>query len=225
MIKSLASLCLIIMITASTTVCAEKQPQTEGEKFSYAVGVQISQNLLRQGLEIDTESFKQAVEDVLNKQELKLTIPDMQQVMMNFQQKQSEKMGKLAAANKSVGERFLADNRIKTGVVQTSSGLQYKIIEQGNGKKPKTSDKVTVHYEGRLIDGQVFDSSYQRGEPTSFPVNGVIAGWTEALQLMPVGSKWQLYIPSELAYGERGAGGDIGPNATLIFDVELISID
>jgi FKBP-type peptidyl-prolyl cis-trans isomerase FklB len=130
----------------------------------------------------------------------------------------------VAEKNKKEGEAFLAENAKKEGVVTLPSGLQYKIIQQGSGRKPKLTDEVTTHYRGTLLDGTEFDSSYKRGEPTSFPVNGVISGWTEALQLMPVGSKWQLFIPSNLAYGMRGAGGTIGPNAALIFDIELIAI-
>jgi FKBP-type peptidyl-prolyl cis-trans isomerase FklB len=136
-----------------------------------------------------------------------------------------EQAGKEAGAkNKVEGEAFLAENGKKEGVVTLPDGLQYKILKEGDGAKPKATDTVTVHYRGTLISGTEFDSSYKRKEPVSFPVNGVIAGWTEALQLMKVGSKWQLFIPSTLAYGERGAGPDLGPNATLIFEVELISI-
>ena len=128
----------------------------------------------------------------------------------------------VAEANKKEGEEFLASNKTKEGVVTTASGLQYKVITAGTGPSPKASDKVSVHYRGTLIDGTEFDSSYRRGEPVSFPVKGVIAGWTEALQLMKEGAKWELYIPSELAYGPGGTGGPIGPNATLIFEVELL---
>jgi FKBP-type peptidyl-prolyl cis-trans isomerase FklB len=138
--------------------------------------------------------------------------------------KENERLNQLAEKNKNDGEAFLAENAKKQGVITLPSGLQYKIIKPGTGRKPKPTDEVTTHYRGTLIDGTEFDSSYRRGEPTSFPVNGVIAGWTEALQLMPVGAKWQLFIPPHLAYGERGAGGQIGPNATLIFEVELIAI-
>jgi len=138
--------------------------------------------------------------------------------------KQNEKANAMSGKNKNEGDLFLAENAKKGGVVVLPSGLQYKIIKAGNGRKPKATDEVTTHYRGTLIDGTEFDSSYKRGQPTSFPVNGVIAGWTEALQLMPVGSKWQLFIPSNLAYGERGSGGVIGPNGALVFDIELIAI-
>jgi len=153
----------------------------------------------------------------------------MQSILQEFsrqlQSKQAGMAGKAAASNKVEGERYLAANKTRPGVVTLPSGLQYKVVKQGNGPKPKATDTVTVHYEGKLIDGTVFDSSLKRGEPASFPVNGVIAGWTEALQLMPVGSTWQLYIPSELAYGERPRpGGPIGPNAVLTFEVQLLKI-
>jgi len=138
--------------------------------------------------------------------------------------KQQAKATEASDTNKQVGQKFLAANKAKEGVVTLPSGLQYKIIKQGDGPKPTASDTVVTNYRGTLIDGTEFDSSYKRGEPATFPVGQVIKGWTEALQLMPVGSKWQLYIPSDLAYGERSPGGEIGPNSTLIFDIELLSI-
>jgi FKBP-type peptidyl-prolyl cis-trans isomerase FklB len=138
--------------------------------------------------------------------------------------KKAEEMQKLSEKNKADGEKFLAENAKKEGVKVLPSGLQYKVITPGTGKSPKATDTVTTHYKGMLIDGTEFDSSYKRGEPATFPVSGVIPGWTEALQLMKEGAKWQLFLPSNLAYGERGAGRDIGPNATLIFEVELISV-
>jgi FKBP-type peptidyl-prolyl cis-trans isomerase FklB len=138
--------------------------------------------------------------------------------------KQQELAKRLGEKNKKEGEAFLSENRKKEGIKALPSGLQYKVVKAGTGKKPKSTDTVTTHYRGTLIDGTEFDSSYRRGQPASFPVSGVIAGWTEALQLMEEGAKWQLFIPPNLAYGERGAGSQIGPNATLIFEIELISI-
>jgi FKBP-type peptidyl-prolyl cis-trans isomerase FklB len=138
--------------------------------------------------------------------------------------KQQEMVKKLGEKNKVEGEAFLAENKKKEGVITLPSGLQYKVIKAGTGKKPKATDTVTVHYQGTLTDGKEFDSSYRRGQPVTFPVNGVIPGWTEALQLMEEGAKWQVFIPSSLAYGDRGAGRDIGPHATLIFEIELVSI-
>jgi FKBP-type peptidyl-prolyl cis-trans isomerase FklB len=148
----------------------------------------------------------------------------MMAVQAEYRQQQQERMQQLGAANKTEGETFLAANKAKDGVVTLPSGLQYKILKAGAGPKPAATDTVTVNYRGTLINGTEFDSSYKRGQPATFGVTGVIKGWTEALQLMPVGSKWQLFIPADLAYGERGAGADIAPNATLIFEVELLSI-
>ena len=176
----------------------------ELDKVSYCFGLSIATNLLSyagQMPEIKPEEANQILQDYFNKL-------------------QNER-GKVA---KEAGEQFLNDNKSKEGVVTLESGLQYKVISTGNGAIPKSSDTVKCHYEGRLINGAVFDSSIRRGEPAEFPVNGVIAGWVEALQLMPVGSKWQLYIPSDLAYGPHGAGQAIGPNETLIFDIELLDI-
>jgi FKBP-type peptidyl-prolyl cis-trans isomerase FklB len=159
---------------------------------------------------------------LLTEQEIKDVITALQK---DLQAKQQEKMRVLAEKNKKEGESFLAENKKKDGVITLASGLQYKIIKNGGGKMPKATDSVTVNYRGTLIDGTEFDSSIKRGQPATFQVSGVIPGWTEALQLMREGSKWQLFIPSNLAYGERGAGGSIGPNAVLIFEVELISIN
>ena len=157
-----------------------------------------------------------------------LSEEEMRTVMTAFQKemaaKQAEMMKSQGEKNKKEGEAFLAENKKKEGVKTLASGLQYKVIKEGTGKTPKATDKVSTHYQGTLIDGTEFDSSYKRGEPATFPVNGVIPGWTEALQLMKVGSKWQLFVPSKLAYGEKGAGPIIGPNAVLIFTVELLAI-
>ncbi len=181
-----------------------------------------------QGLDIDPGLLIQGIKDGLNNSKTAMSEKDMETTMKAFQQ---EMMGKAQAKqkvdadnNKKVGEAFLTANQKKEGVVTLPSGLQYKILTNGSGPKPTKDQTVKCHYRGTLIDGTEFDSSYKRGEPTEFPVGGVIKGWTEALQLMSVGSKWQLFIPSDLAYGERGTGQTIGPNATLIFEVELISI-
>jgi FKBP-type peptidyl-prolyl cis-trans isomerase FklB len=158
---------------------------------------------------------------LLTEQEVQETVATFQKEMMAKQEELAKKLGE---KNKEEGEAFLAENKKKEGVKVLPSGLQYKVVKAGTGGKPKLTDTVTTHYRGTLIDGTEFDSSYRRGQPVSFPVAGVIPGWTEALQLMEEGSKWQLFIPPNLAYGERGAGRDIGPNATLIFEIELISI-
>ncbi|MCJ7833279.1 MAG: FKBP-type peptidyl-prolyl cis-trans isomerase, partial [Deltaproteobacteria bacterium] len=172
--------------------------------------------------------FTKGFKDALSGAKPLLSEEEMRTVMTAFQkeisEKQAEKTKVLGEKNKKEGETFLAENKKKEGVKILTSGLQYKVVKEGTGKKPKATDKVTTHYQGTLIDGTEFDSSYKRGEPAAFPVNGVIPGWTEALQLMKVGSKWQLFVPSKLAYGERGAGPKIGPNAVLIFTVELLSI-
>ena len=212
----------LALFTASAF--ADKTPQTEQEKFSYTVGVQTAENIKQHGVEVDPASFIQAIDDVLNNKEIKLSNEEMTQVIVNYRQKEMEKHNAQAVTNKTVGEAFLTANKTKPGVKTTASGLQYKVIKQGDGKKPTAEDTVVVNYEGRLIDGKVFDSSYKRGEPITIKVDGVIQGWQEALPMMPIGSKWQVYIPANLAYGEQGAGDVIGPNSTLVFDIELISI-
>jgi FKBP-type peptidyl-prolyl cis-trans isomerase len=202
--------------------------ETQKQKVSYSIGLDIGKNFKHSEIDLDMETFTRGIKDAIADSTPLLTEAQIQETMRQFQQemmnKQSEKANTMGNENKTAGETFLAENAQKEGVVTLPSGLQYKIIKQGTGPKPKLTDEVTTHYRGTLIDGTEFDSSYKRGEPTSFPVNGVIAGWTEALQLMPLGSKWQLFVPSNLAYGTRGRGGPIGPNATLIFDIELLAI-
>jgi FKBP-type peptidyl-prolyl cis-trans isomerase FklB len=203
--------------------------KTPTEKFSYALGMNIGSGMRRQGVNIDPNILVRGMKDALAGRKLLLTEDEARaavlQVQNEVRQKQEAKAKEAGTANKKEGDDFLAANKTKDGVVTLPSGLQYKILTQGTGPKPAATDSVVCNYRGTLIDGKEFDSSYKRGQPTTFPVNGVIKGWTEALQLMPVGSKWQLFIPPDLAYGERGAGGDIGPDATLIFEVELLSIE
>jgi len=198
--------------------------ETDEQKLSYSMGIFFGQTVIRQEMEIDIPAFMQAVEDVLNKSEKKLSDDEMQKIINTYQKKEQDKRVALSGNNKVDGERFLVENRNKEGVVVLPSGLQYKIIKNAEGKKPLLNSRVVVHYKGTLINGTEFDSSYARGEPIEFALNQVIKGWQEALQLMPVGSKWQVVIPSELAYGERGAGKVIGPNSTLVFDIELLNI-
>jgi len=202
--------------------------KTPTEKFSYALGMNIGSGMRRQGVNIDPNILVRGMKDALAGRKLLLTEDEARAAVMQVQnevrQKQEAKAKEAGAANKKEGEDFLAANKAKDGVVTLPSGLQYKILTAGTGPKPAATDSVVCNYRGTLIDGKEFDSSYKGGQPLTFPVNGVIKGWTEALQLMPVGSKWQLFIPPDLAYGERGAGGDIGPDATLIFEVELLSI-
>lgn len=204
----------------------------EKDKVSYALGMNIASslgaNLKRQNVDVNTDVLLQALKDGLTGGKTLMTEEEAQntlrQFMAELQQKQEAKMKEAADANKKEGDAFLAANKSKPGVVTLPSGLQYKIIKEGTGPKPAATDSVVCNYRGTLINGKEFDSSYKRGEPATFPVSGVIKGWTEALQLMPVGSKWELYIPPDLAYGARGAGADIGPNSTLIFEIELLSI-
>jgi len=197
------------------------------EKASYAIGLNVAASLHQMGLDIDPKILAQGVSDGLAGKPL-MTDQEANTVLVQMrnevQAKQAEKQKELAESNQKEGETFLAANKSKPGVVALPSGLQYKILTPGNGPKPATSDTVVCNYKGTFINGTEFDSSAKHGEPATFPVGGVIRGWTEALQLMPVGSKWELFIPSSLAYGERGAGRDIPPNATLIFEVELLSI-
>ncbi len=205
----------------------EKEMKTEQEKISYALGYNIGQNLKRD-FDVDLDAFFKGIKE---SQEGKssLSEEEMKQTMTTFQnqmkEKQMAKMKESAGANKTAGEAFLKENKEKEGIVTLESGLQYKVITQGDGEKPKASDTVKCHYKGTTIDGKEFDSSYKRGQPASFKVNGVIKGWTEALQMMSAGSKWMLYIPSDLAYGDRGAGQSIAPGSTLIFEVELLGIE
>jgi len=216
---------------ALLTGSAFAEPQelkTEKEKLSYSMGVATGMQMKRQSIDVDADMFAKGLRGAGSGGTLMMTEPQVQETLMKFQQdmaaKQAEKAKLQAEANKKEGEAFLAENKKKEGVKTLPSGLQYKVITEGKGRTPKETDTVTTHYRGTLIDGTEFDSSHKRGQPATFPVKGVIKGWTEAVLLMKEGSKWQLFIPSELAYGERGAGQTIGPNATLIFDVELISI-
>lgn len=198
--------------------------KTEIENVSYGFGVNIAQNMKHQGMdEINADLLAKGIKDVLSGSKLEIPAEQIPAILQEYFKNLQEKQ---FAKNIEEGEAFLAANSKKAGIVVLPSGLQYEIVTEGSGQKPKATDRVTTHYHGTLIDGTVFDSSVQRGEPATFPVNGVIRGWVEALQLMSVGSKWKLYIPSELAYGANPhPGGPIEPYATLIFDIELISIN
>jgi FKBP-type peptidyl-prolyl cis-trans isomerase FklB len=199
-------------------------PKTDKQKFSYAVGFQIGQNLKRQKLEVDPKTFSQGAQDALAGTNPRLKPEEMQAAIQAEQQKEIAKQQAQAQKNLEAGQAFLEANKKKPGVVTLPSGLQYKVITAGNGKQPKLTDTVVVHYRGTLINGTEFDSSYKRNEPVTFPVDGVIKGWQEVLPLMKEGAKWEVYIPSELAYGPRGAGNAIGPNEVLIFEIELLSV-
>jgi FKBP-type peptidyl-prolyl cis-trans isomerase FklB len=198
--------------------------KTDKQKFSYSAGYQIGQNLKRQNLDLDSKTFSQGAQDAITNAKPRLKPEEMQAAFQAQQKKDMEKQAAAAKKNLDAGQAFLEANKKKEGVTTTASGLQYKIITEGKGKQPKSTDTVVAHYRGTLINGTEFDSSYQRNEPATFPVGGVIKGWQEALPLMKEGSKWQIYIPSDLAYGPRGAGGEIGPNEVLIFDIELLSV-
>ncbi len=217
---------------AAAKTAAATALKTRKDKFSYALGMNLGANLgtnlQKQSVDVDPNIVAQGLKASLAGGKTLLTQEEAEAVLKEVQsellKKQQENLQVAGEANKKEGDAFLAANKAKEGVVTLPSGLEYKILKEGTGPKPTASDSVVCNYRGTLINGTEFDSSYKRGQPATFPVKGVIKGWTEALQLMPAGSKWQLFVPSSLAYGERGAGGDIGPGDTLIFEVELLSI-
>jgi FKBP-type peptidyl-prolyl cis-trans isomerase len=220
----------IVMMALPALVSAQEAPAltTEQAKLSYAMGMDLGNQLKIQALSIDPAVFSRGLEDamagrktLMTVEEVKAVINDLQKTMMAKQMDAAKAIGD---KNKGEGDAFLAANKAKDGVITLPSGLQYKVLTVGTGKKPTLSDTVVCQYRGTLIDGKEFDSSYSRNQPATFPVQGVIKGWTEVLQLMPVGSKWQVFIPSSLGYGERGAGGLIAPNAALVFEIELVAI-
>ncbi len=215
-------------LALTATASAQDALNTEKDKVSYMVGMQIGGSLASIKDEIDMKVVYRAIEDAMAGKDPLLTQDQLMEVQRGFaerlQGKRAAEMQKLAEANKAEGEAFLAKNKSAAGVKATASGLQYQVISEGNGPKPAATDTVKVHYVGTLLDGTKFDSSIDRGQPAQFALNAVIPGWTEALQLMPVGSKYKLWIPSQLGYGDRGTPGPIGPNATLVFEVELLEI-
>ncbi len=212
--------------------CQSTQHKTElktlQDSVSYSIGMDIGRNLKGQMIDVNPDALAQALKDMNGDGKPMLTDAQARSAMMAFQTQMmathAEKMKAAGEKNKKDGEVFLAENKKKEGVVTLPSGLQYKVLTMGNGKKPRANDKVTLNYRGVLIDGTEFDNSYKRGEPAVFPVNGIIKGLSEALQLMPVGSKWQIVVPADIAYGEQGAGAQIAPNAVLIFEIELLGI-
>lgn len=214
---------LIILLCTMTLGTWAQNLKTSMDSISYGLGVLVGQNLKNQGFtKLDAAALSKGLQDVIGDKPLAVSAEQANKMVGEYLEKCKTEQ---SAGIIDEGKKFLADNAKKPGVVTLPSGLQYTIIKDGTGPSPLATDKVTVHYTGTLLDGEVFDSSVERGEPATFPVNGVIKGWTEALQLMKVGSKWKLFIPSDLAYGERGAGGKIKPFATLVFEVELLSID
>lgn len=216
------------MVAFSTAYADSTALNTDAEKLSYSVGVDLGRNFKKQGIDVIPAVMSQGLTDAMSGK-VKLTDKQMQDVLTQFQKnlvaKRMEQFKQLAADNKKKSEAFLTTNKAKAGVVTTASGLQYKVITEGKGKKPTKDDTVTVEYKGQLINGQVFDSTEKTGKPATFKLSQVIPGWTEVLQLMPEGSTWEVYIPSELAYGQRSVGGVIEPNSALIFNIHLISID
>jgi FKBP-type peptidyl-prolyl cis-trans isomerase len=224
---------LAAVVVLSGSACARQTStsadlKTDKDKASYAVGLNVGKNLQREAIDVDPAIVEQGIKDALAGGKTLMTDEEVKAAMAALkataQKNQEAKMAQAGEANKKEGDAFLTANKAKEGVVTLPSGLQYKILTAGTGAKPTAADTVVCNYKGTLINGKEFDASSKHGGPATFPVGGVIKGWTEALQLMPVGSKWQLFIPADLAYGQRGAGGDIGPGATLIFEVELLSI-
>ena len=198
--------------------------ETDKEKFSYAIGIQIGQSLIRQGVELDPDSFNLAIRDAIDGSKPRLSAADMERVLNKGESSISDGLRERAKANLAAGKSFLEENKEKDGVVALSSGLQYEVLRSGAGELPKSNSKVVVHYVGTLLDGREFDSSRRRGEAATLNLGQVIKGWQEAIPLMRVGSRWKVYIPPHLAYGAKGAGAVIGPNETLIFEIELLDI-
>jgi FKBP-type peptidyl-prolyl cis-trans isomerase FklB len=222
------AMCGVVALAGASFAADAPELKSDKEKISYSIGMDIGGNLKRGSVEVDPDLVARGLKDSYVGGKTLLTEDQARQAIADFQKtlaaKQAETMKILSEKNKADGEKFLAENAKKEGVKVLPSGLQYKEVTPGQGKSPKITDNVTTHYKGTLIDGTEFDSSYKRGQPVTFPVSGVIAGWTEALQSMKEGATWQLFVPPRLAYGERGAGQVIGPNATLVFEVELISV-
>lgn len=218
----------VLLLTSLASAAEDMALKDQKDKVSYSIGVNIGNSLMTLPVEVNLDLIIKGIKDRVAGTQLLMTEQEMFDTMTAFQKevtvKYAEQMKVLGEKNKKEGEVFLAENKKKEGVNTLPSGLQYKVLTAGTGKKPADTDTVTVHYRGTLIDGTEFDSSYRRGQPATFAVKGVIPGWTEALKLMQQGAKWQIFVPSHLAYGERGAGNQIGPNATLTFEVELISI-
>lgn len=219
----------VLAILTAGPAAAETDLKTEKAQQGYAVGYNLGQRIVSDGLGVDVEALLQGVRDGMTKATPKMDEPARNKALQALQEAfmAQQRQAKEAEANKNLadGKAYLESNKLRDGVKTTKSGLQYKVLKSGDGKTPSAEDTVEVHYEGRLIDGKVFDSSIKRGKPARFPVNGVIKGWTEALQLMKEGDKWEIYIPAELGYGANGAGQAIPPNAALVFEVELIKVD
>lgn len=224
----LKSLAIIPFLFGAPVMADDHAANLESEKqqLSYIFGIQVGQNMMAEGVDLELDAFAAGVADMFAGKQPQLDQATAEKVISEFQQKKAQEMAAVMNQKQEQSKSYLEENAKKDGVVTTASGLQYKIITEGDGATPTEKDKVIAHYQGTLLDGTVFDSSYERGEPATFPVTGVIQGWQETLQLMKEGSKWNIVVPAELAYGPRGAGPNspIGPNETLIFDIELIAI-
>ncbi|HBC56976.1 MAG TPA: hypothetical protein DCZ03_07420 [Gammaproteobacteria bacterium] len=214
---------LLAILGISFSASADK-PKNQQDQFSYTIGYRFATDILNQGLELDPDWVGRAISDVLKEKDVALTIDEMNAAMEAYKKQRLAELTEAGNKNLQAGQDYLDKNKKNKNVVTLDNGLQYKILKEGSGKKPELQDKVVVHYKGTLIDGTEFDSSYRRGQPASFNVNGVIQGWQQALTLMPEGSKWELAIPPHLAYGARGSGPKIGPNETLLFEVELLEV-
>lgn len=220
--------CFVVLIFTLTSfsVFAATDIKTEEQKLSYAMGTYFALSVAQQqNIELDVPAFIQAIEDVLTQNELKISMEEMKDIVEKYKEEYTKKQEDSVVNNQKTGEAFLAENKKQEGVIESPSGLQYRIIKEGDGERPTVQNSVTIHYEGRLVDGTVFDSSYDRGESATLSLAQVIKGWQEAVPMMKTGSKWQVVIPSELAYGKGAPSKVIGPNSTLIFDIELISIN
>jgi FKBP-type peptidyl-prolyl cis-trans isomerase FklB len=222
-LKALAIIPFLLGATAMAEITAAEL-ETDKQKLSYIFGIQVGQNMMAEGVELEMDAFTAGVADMFAGKQPVLDQATAERVIQEFQQKKAEQMAAVMNQKQAEAKAYLEENGKQEGVVTTESGLQYKVVTAGDGATPTETDKVIAHYKGTLLDGTVFDSSYDRGEPATFPVNGVIQGWQEALKLMKEGAKWELVIPANLAYGPRGAGQLIGPNETLKFDIELIAI-
>jgi FKBP-type peptidyl-prolyl cis-trans isomerase FklB len=218
-----SSLLVVLLATFTLTVSASDELKTPKEQISYVFGVQVARNLMQQGLDLDDKAFSKAVSDVWGKKKLRMSPEAMQASMQQFRAAMAKRFEEVAAKNEKEGNAYREKNKKTKGVVELSSGVQYRVLKKGKGKKPSTTDTVVVNYKGSLVNGKVFDSSYERKEPLTIAVNGVIPGWQEILPKMTVGSKWNVVIPPDMAYGKRGNGA-IGPDSTLVFDIELLSI-
>lgn len=220
----LLGIALLTLVAAPVLAAEPPELATQQQKLGYTIGLQIGESLKRDGMNLDADALAQAIKDVYAGREARLTEEERQAAIQIVREEKMKEQAAASAGALEAGKQFLADNAKKEGVVQTDSGLQYKIIKAGTGKQPTADNTVVAHYRGTLINGTEFDSSFNRGEPATFPVGGVIPGWQEVLKLMKEGARWQVFIPAELAYGERGAGDAIGPNEALIFEIELITV-